>query len=448
MPVDPAGTIAAVPKTFVERALVPNAARTSVLVVAGERASLPSWSVEDPDPADILRAARASGITAPFLREVRQDGDSLHDDEVRSLLEFDVADGTATDGLTWMPFDDVLAGRLDAGPFGEDVAAWVEEVRSGAVAAARADWARPGWYARTVEWLDATMTRLGRPLIGPVEQLSSWPVSSFLGATTDAGQVVVKASPALFAHEPALTQALHREHPRSVPTVLAIDADRRLLVMEAFGGSFLGAEDPARWADGLVAMAGLQQSWVGRRSEAMELGVVDRSLAALDGELESLVTDEAASPGLDAESRDRLVANLPRYREFIARLQEGPISETLIHGDFHPWNVQRDADRLVIFDWSDACWSHPFFDVRTCTTRTEDVAAQAAMEAAYLDAWSAYADPAALREAFELAAPLAELHLSVSWRRLLAIFEPNVFGFVDTGVQRHLELALAATPTT
>ena len=99
MPVDPAGTIAAVPKTFVERALVPNAARTSVLVVAGERASLPSWSVEDPDPADILRAARASGITAPFLREVRQDGDSLHDDEVRSLLEFDVADGTATRDL-------------------------------------------------------------------------------------------------------------------------------------------------------------------------------------------------------------------------------------------------------------------------------------------------------------------------------------------------------------
>jgi aminoglycoside/choline kinase family phosphotransferase len=281
-----------------------------------------------------------------------------------------------------------------------------------------------------------------------VEQLGSWPVSSFLGADTDAGRVVMKASPSLFAHEPALTQAIHAAHPGSVPSVLAIDVDRRLLLMDAFGGSTLGAEDAARWAEGLVAMAGIQRAWVGRRADATAVGVVDRSLAALDAELESLLTDEAASPGLDGESRDRLIANLPRYRESIARLQDGPVPETLIHGDFHPWNVQRDGDRLLIFDWSDACWSHPFFDVRTCTTRTEDGAAQASMESAYLESWSGYADHASLRDALRLAAPLTELHLSISWQRLMPIFEPGVYRFVDTGVQRHLELALAATDPT
>jgi hypothetical protein len=434
-----------VPKTWVGRALVPDATRSSVLVVAGARATLPSWTLEDPEPVDMLRAARAAGVTTPFLREVRQDGDSLHDDEVRTLHEFDAADGPATDGLVWMPFHEALAGRLDAGPFDEDVKAWVDEVRSGAIVAGRSDWARPGWYERTAAWLDETMARLGRPVVGSVEQLGSWPVSSFLGADTDAGRVVMKASPSLFAHEPALTQAIHAAHPGSVPSVLAIDVDRRLLLMDAFGGSTLGAEDAARWAEGLVAMAGIQQAWVGRRSDAIAVGVIDRSLAALDAEHESLLTDEAASPGLDGESRDRLIANLPRYRESIARLQDGPVPETLIHGDFHPWNVQRDGDRLLIFDWSDACWSHPFFDVRTCTTRTEDGAAQASMESAYLESWSGYADHASLRDALRLAAPLTELHLSISWQRLMPIFEPGVYRFVDTGVQRHLELALAAT---
>ena len=433
------------PKTFVERALMPDAARSSVLVVAGDPPSLPSWTLEDPEQVDSLRAARTRGIGTPFLREVRQDGDLLVDDEIRSLYEFDAADGPAADGMAWLSFDDALAGRLDAGPFTDDVMAWIAELRTGVVPERRPEWAQPGWYARTAGWLVESLAGLGRTVEGPVEQLNAWSVSCLLGAATDAGRVVLKASPPMYAHEPALTQALDREHPGSVPGVLAIDVDRRLLVMDGFGGAPLGNEDAGRWADGLVALAGLQQAWIGRQSSATRLGAPDRSLAALAGELESLLTDEAASPGFDGRSRDRLLANLPRYRESIALLQDGPVPETLIHGDFHPWNVHRDGDSLVIFDWSDASWSHPFFDVATCTIRTEDAAARASMESAYLASWSAFGDAAVLRDAFAAAAPLAELHLSISWRRLRPIFEPGVYRFVDNGVQRHLELALAAT---
>lgn len=434
------------PKSYVERALVPDAARSSLLVVAGDMPSLPSWTIEDPEFADSIRAARRAGVETPFLRAVREDGDVLHEDEVRSLLEFDAAnDAPARDGLAWLPFEDVLGGGLRVGPFGGDVAAWIAEVRSGAVPAIRPEWARSGWYGRTSAWLTAELAARGRAVAGPVEQLGAWALSCLLSVDTDGGRAVLKASPPLYRHEPALTQALDREHPGSVPTVLATDVDRRLLVMEAFGGKTLGSEEAANWAEGLVAMAGIQHAWVGRQAEAGAIGVADRSLAALDADLESLLTDEAVSPGLDGRARERLLANLPRYRESIARLQAGPVPETLVHGDFHPWNVHRDGDRLVIFDWSDACWSHPFFDVRTCTVRTEDPAARAAMEAAYLESWSAFGDAASLRTAFVLAAPLTELHLSISWRRIQAIFEPNVYPIVDTGVQRHLELALAAT---
>ena len=106
-------------------------------------------------------------------------------------------------------------------------------------------------------------------------------------------------------------------------------------------------------------------------------------------ELESLVTNEATSPRLDRASRDRLVANLPWYRESIAQLQAGPVPETLVHGDFHPWNVHRDGDHLVIFDWSDAAITKPFVDVMTWATwLAHDPRARDALWQSFGDVWA------------------------------------------------------------
>jgi len=311
----------------------------------------------------------------------------------------------------------------------------------------RAAWARPGWHEATSAWVIAELERLGRTVSGPVEQLGSWAISSLLGIDTNDGRAIVKSVPPLFGHEPELTQALASEHEGHVPVVLAIDPVRRHLVMQAFGGAPLGSEEPGRWADGLVELAGIQQSWIGRRDEAMRIRVEDRSLAALEGELDSIITDPTASPGLAQAQRERLVANLPLYRDLIGRLQAGPVPETLVHGDFHPWNIQRDGDRLVIYDWSDAFWGHPFFDVATFTQRTEDEAARETMRNAYLDAWADHADAGTLHGMLRTAELLTELHLSIIWRRLQAVFERDgAYPFVDSGVQRHLEFALAATP--
>jgi hypothetical protein len=215
--------------------------------------------------------------------------------------------------------------------------------------------------------------------------------------------------------------------------------------MAAFGGVPLGTEEPSRWPEGLVEMARIQQAWIGRREEAAALGVEDRTLLVLGQELESIITDEQASPALEGETRDRLFANLPRYDDFIGQLLAGPVPETLVQGDLHPWNVQRDGDRLLIFDWSDSSWSHPFLDVATFTVRTDDVDSREAMRQAYVDAWANWANPASLRDSLRLAELLMEFHVAITWRRLAAIFEPGSLAFVDRGVQRHLEAALAAT---
>ncbi|HEX5014799.1 MAG TPA: aminoglycoside phosphotransferase family protein [Candidatus Limnocylindrales bacterium] len=431
--------------TLIERALVPDATRSRLLVVAGDVPGLPRWTLEDPEPVDTVRVARsASGITSPFLRTVRSDW-APDKAESHSLNEFDAlpAQWVCPAGLEWLDFD--AAGTIDAGPFGADVGQWIADLRSGTTAAARSTWARPGWFEATATWLIDVLRGLGRTPTGPIEQLGSWAVSSRLAVDTDVGRVIVKSVPGLFGYEPRLTQALAFEHPGRVPEVLAIDPQHGHLVMAAFGGTELGYEEPSRWAEGLVEMARIQQAWIGRGEEAALFGVEDRSLAVLGSELESIITDERAAPELDPATRGRLVANLPRYHDIIGELEAGPVPATLVHGDLHPWNVQRDGDRLVIFDWSDSCWSHPFLDVATFTVRTEDISARHAMRRAYLDAWAGWADPSSLHEHLRSAELLMEFHVAISWRRLTAIFEPGAHAFAERGVHRHLEMALAAT---
>ena len=434
------------PNISVERALVPDSTRSRLLVVAGDIPSLPSWTLEDNEPAESLRAARSEcGITSPFLRTVLSDWAPGQDSQ--SLFEFDAlpAAWERPPGLDWLDFDIAAAGGIDAGPFGADVAKWIEGLGSGTVPPVRAAWARPGWFEATSAWLHEVLPRIGHTPTGPIEQLGSWAVSSGVAVETERGRVFVKSVPGLYGHEPELTRALAAQHPGRVPDVLAIDPERGHLVMAAFGGVPLGTEEPSRWAEGLVEMAKIQQAWIGRREEAAALGVEDRTLLVLGQQLEDIITDEQASPALDSVARDRLVANLPRYHDIIGRLLAGPVPETLVHGDLHPWNVQREGDRLMIFDWSDSCWSHPFLDVATFTVRTEDVDARETMRQAYVDAWANWADPASLRESLRLAELLMEFHVAITWRRLAAIFEPGSLAFVDRGVQRHLEAALAAT---
>jgi hypothetical protein len=439
------------PTIYTDHALVPDAVREQILVVAvdGAPATLPTWSIVDAEAPDSIREARSRyGIGSPYLRVLRLDGDFFHGEPTDTLMEFDAVPATWSPppGCRWLPIADIDQVAFASPAFAPALARWIEELRTGDVPPRRAAWARPGWFEETTAWLKGELARLSLTATAPVEQLGSWPISSLLAVDTDRGRVVLKSVPRIFAHEPELTRALAAAHPGAVPEVLAINPDHGHLLMAAFGGAALGMENAANWGEGLRQLAPIQRAWLGRRAEAEAIGVDDRTLGALDAELDSIVTDEMASPGLDPERRRRLAASLPHFHALIRELQAGPVPETLVHCDFHPWNVQRDGDRLVIFDWSDACWGHPFFDVTTFTERTDDQAAAEHMRAAYLEAWADYAEQPVLREALAKAEPLTQLHLSITWRRLTAVFEPDgAYPFVDTGVQRHLERALAAT---
>ena len=108
---------------------------------------------------------------------------------------------------------------------------------------------------------------------------------------------------------------------------------------------------------------------------------------------------------------ERAVAELQSRCE---ELGEGPLPQTLVHGDLHPWNVMVDGDDLRIFDWSDACVSHPLFDLPTFLQRADDESARESMLETYLGAWADLASLEELRAVYELALPLAHVHHAIS----------------------------------
>ncbi len=84
-----------------------------------------------------------------------------------------------------------------------------------------------------------------------------------------------------------------------------------------------------------------------------------------------------------------------------------------------------DADELRIFDWSDACVSHPLFDLPTFLQRADDEGARPSMLDAYLGAWADLAPLDELRATYELALPLAHVHHAISYLRINEALEPD-----------------------
>jgi aminoglycoside phosphotransferase (APT) family kinase protein len=162
----------------------------------------------------------------------------------------------------------------------------------------------------------------------------------------------------------------------------------------------------------------VQHQWVDRIDELLTAGCVDRRLHTLDGALEAVVARPQVRERFTGDEVERLEAFGATVPARVEELRACGVPETLMHGDFHPGNVAVDGDQqLVIFDWTDGCVSHPFFDL--ATYNPNDHVEHAAVTEAFVDAWSSVVDRAAVARASELAQPLACIHHATSYMRLL-----------------------------
>lgn len=411
----------------------------AVLLLKGpEGWSLPSVQSEErrsADVADLNRAVRSEfGVEVSILR-------CLSDEPAQGGRPRQQVYEVETHGTDWAPpsharwiGDGELGGVALARPEQRTLLdSWFLDRAARRPPSDGRDWMSPGWQERVIAWVDGELSRGGLGSVREIEQVRVWEFSHVLRLrTADGGVFYLKALPHSGAKEPDLTRRLAELHPRSMPALIAVEPDRRLMLMRAtHGAELMEVSDPCRWEQAAETFAHIQIAWIKRREELTALGCPHRGLDWLVAEIDPLLADTPAlipehAEGLSDSEVVKLRRRAPELEAMCGELAGYAIPDSLEHGDLWGANVIAGGDACVFIDWEDASLSHPFFSpslLLLSLDYTEALAhvpdARARIREAYLRPWRAVASTKVdyLEPAFDVAQRVAMLHYAVQFRR-------------------------------
>ena len=417
--------------------LVPHPRRTAVLVAEGTTSfetptrprhpRLPTLRLNSAEPllSEILAHVDVVDTDkTAVLRQVMTSSGDVDDGAVTLMLEFEGASAEPTAGWIWLDLDAEVIARLEPEQSRAAVAAWVRERVEG-WSPLRPAWSHPGWLARASHWTAGQMAADGRPALGAPQQHQLWSLSVVLRCPSAHGDFFFKCSAENYRHEASLTRALAERMPDLVPEVIAVDSAQGWMLMRDLATAELGDQDQSLWHEGVVAHAGIQRLWLGRTDELVGLGLPIRSLADLAAQVRAMTEDTVLLERASEDLRERWLATAPALVESCLRLDQIGPGPTLVHGDFHPWNVTLGANATRVFDWSDAAVSHPFVDLATYVFRTRDLSVRRRLVDAYVSAWSTEGSQESLREAALLGLVVGALYQVQNYRALLPTLMAN-----------------------
>jgi Phosphotransferase enzyme family len=316
------------------------------------------------------------------------------------------------------------------------------------------DWAQPEWLAAATEWVAGQLD--GTAITGEVEQVHLVPWSTVLRIPTADGDLYLKAASLSGAFEPALTVLLAERFPARTAEPVAIDAERGWLLTRDAGTRMRellkSTADLQHWETLLPAYADLQLQLAPSADELLALGVPDRRLSRIPGQLEELLGDPEPllldlPDGLTSDELRRMRERLPEVVAMCQELAGLGIPETLQHDDFNDGNVFVRDGKHVFFDWGDSCVSHPF---HTLVVTLRSVAMRFDLEPGgreLLRLRDAYLEPFgegdSLLRAFELAYAVGTIGRALAWHRYVRESDPRYRAeaavAVPYGLQRFLE---------
>lgn len=297
-------------------------------------------------------------------------------------------------------------------------------------------WTQPEWLERAATWIHDELKRCNIAVTGSIDQIHVRPWSTVLRVPTCEGSVYFKAVTPALANEPAVVQALARWHPGVVPKLLAADSERRWM-LQRDGGTrlrelFHSADDLQHWHRLLPQYAELQIELSDHLEELIAVGVIDRRLERLPGQLEGLLDDApalriGAENGLSLDEYRRLVALSPHVNAMCAQLAELRIPQSINHDDFHDGNVFVRDGHYIFFDWGDSCATHPFLTLvvtlRSIAYRLnwdESGPELARLRDAYLEPWTRFETRANLLAAYSIAHRLGMVCRALTWHTALS----------------------------
>jgi len=404
------------------------------LIRSGRRWTLPNFAPQTTDVRQVdhinAEMRRALGLETVTLRCAQSRiGDAERDSwRVFVALARD-ADAPLPPDARWAAQSDLRSMEFTPPNLGDAVNAWFAE-RDNPLPQ-RAPWHSAAWFDSALEWIHARLDALGMPAIASVRQLRAWGLSCAMRVATAGGDVYFKATPPFMAHEGRVMQAVAERYPALLPPPLAVDAQRGWLLMPDYGDAMLHeSTDIARWETALRLFARMQVEQAAHTPNWLAIGCPDRGLGRMVELIDPLIMSstrllDGKSYGLSADEIDRLRALPMRLKLMCARLAQYALPQTLVHGDLGG-NILMNNGGYVFFDWTDACISHPFFDMATISgayfdesALKLDASADDRLRDAYLEAWATHEPTERLIEAFEAAKPLGALHQAMTYMWIL-----------------------------
>ncbi len=404
------------------------------LIRGGRRWTLPNFAPQTTDARQVdhinAEMRRALGLETVTLRCAQS---RIGDDERDSWRVFVAlarnADAQLPPDARWVAQSDLQTIEFAPPALADAVNAWFAERDN--PPPRRAPWHSAAWFDGALERIHARLDALGMPAIAPARQLRAWGLSCAMRVATAGGDVYFKAAPPFMAHEGRVMRAVAERYPALLPPPLAVDAQRGWLLMPDYGDAMLHkSTDIARWETALRLFARMQVEQAAHTQDWLAIGCPDRGLGRMVDLIDPLIMSSAqllaAKPyGLTADEIDRLRALPMRLKLMCARLAQYALPQTLVHGDLGG-NILMNGGGYVFFDWTDACISHPFFDMATISGAYFDESAlkldasvDNRLRDAYLEAWAAHEPTERLIEAFDAAKPLGALHQAMTYMWIL-----------------------------
>lgn len=303
-------------------------------------------------------------------------------------------------------------------------------------------WSHPEWRADAEAWVREQLARLGYAVTGDIEQPHVIWWSTVLRVPTDRGVLWFKAVQPEGAFEARLTPYLARRWPQHTAEILAADARRGWMLARDAGTRLREVDDGTptseHWARLLPAYASVQAELAGRTDELLGLGVPDRRLSVLPGQLAAVLDEPdmlmlGQKDGLTDDERQRLLDGLPRFEQECRELEAMAVPPSVQHDDLHDGNAFLRDGQYVFFDWGDACVSHPFHSL-VVTLRA--LAYRYGWEPggpevtrlleAYLEPWHGLAGREEVHAAADLARRTGTIQRALAWREYTSVMPPEV----------------------
>jgi Phosphotransferase enzyme family len=297
-----------------------------------------------------------------------------------------------------------------------------------------ATWSSARWRDEVTSWLDDRLAALGERRTGEVEQPHLRPWSTALRAATSRGTVWLKAPGPGAAFEVPLYPVLVARAGQHVLTPLAVDVDRRWLLLPD-GGPVLGDILQGRplldaLCTAVAAYGQLQLDLAGSVDELLHAGVPDMRAEIMPARLAQALEVvrpyvESSDDDADRATYERLFRTQDEFTRACGELARSVVPASLQHGDLHPRNIFAGAGEgspPVFFDWGDSTVAHPFTTmlvtlrvVRSLTSGDDGGRDVVRVRDAYLEPFASLAPRRVLVEELERACHIGKAARCLTW---------------------------------